>query len=141
MDEYFPEYEEVFKCPLSGKASRHILKTCPFPKFILELGEDGVTDEDKKGSKENRWEKEGSTAYRDGKGIHRGGLRGGSGKAETAAYAGRTGAFRETDGRTGSTDVSCITEDRLCGIPAKHKRNRSCDAGGMSGGTWQSGKI
>lgn len=27
MDEYFPEYGEVFKCPLSGKASRHILKT------------------------------------------------------------------------------------------------------------------
>jgi transposase len=48
MDEYFPEYEEVFKCPLSGKASRHILKTCPFPKFILELGEDRVTDEIKK---------------------------------------------------------------------------------------------
>ena len=51
MDEYFPEYGEVFKCPLSGKASRHILKTCPFPKFILELGEDGVTDEIKKAVK------------------------------------------------------------------------------------------
>ena len=51
MDEYFPEYEEVFKCPLSGKASRHILKTCPFPKFILELGEGGVTDEIKKAVK------------------------------------------------------------------------------------------
>ena len=51
MDEYFPEYEEVFKCPLSGKASRHILKTCPFPKFILEPGEDGVTDEIKKAVK------------------------------------------------------------------------------------------
>ena len=51
MDEYFPEYEEAFKCPLSGKASRHILKTCPFPKFILELGEDGVTDEIKKAVK------------------------------------------------------------------------------------------
>lgn len=48
MDEYFPEYEEVFKCPLSGKASRHILKICPFPRFILELGEDRVTDEIKK---------------------------------------------------------------------------------------------
>lgn len=48
MDEYFPEYEEVFKCPLSGKASRHILKSCPFPRFILELGEDRVTDEIKK---------------------------------------------------------------------------------------------
>lgn len=51
MDEYFPEYEEVFKCPLSGKASRHILKTCPFPKFILEPGEDGVTDGIKKAVK------------------------------------------------------------------------------------------
>lgn len=51
MDEYFPEYEEVFKCPLSGKASRQILKNCPFPKFILELGEDGVTDEIKKAVK------------------------------------------------------------------------------------------
>ena len=51
MDEYFPEHGEVFKCPLSGKASRHILKTCPFPKFILEPGEDGVTDEIKKAVK------------------------------------------------------------------------------------------
>jgi len=51
MDEYFPEYAEVFKCPLSGKASRHILKTCPFPKFIMELGEEGVTEEIKKAVK------------------------------------------------------------------------------------------
>lgn len=48
LDEFFPEYVEVFKTPLSGKASRHILKTCPFPKFILEMGVDGVTDEIKK---------------------------------------------------------------------------------------------
>ena len=51
MNEFFPEYAEVFKCPLSGKASRHILKNCPFPKFILELGEDGVTEEIKKAVK------------------------------------------------------------------------------------------
>ena len=51
MDEYFPEYAEVFKCPLSGKASRHILKVCPFPKYILELGRDGVTEEIKKAVK------------------------------------------------------------------------------------------
>lgn len=51
MDEFFPEFEEVFKHPLLGKASRHILKTCPFPKFILELGEDGVTEEIKKSVK------------------------------------------------------------------------------------------
>ena len=48
LDEFFPEYAEVFKNPLSGKASRHILKICPFPKFIIELGVDGVTDEIKK---------------------------------------------------------------------------------------------
>ena len=51
LDEFFPEYEEVFKCPLCGKASRHILKNCPFPKFILDLGEDGVTEEIKKAVK------------------------------------------------------------------------------------------
>lgn len=51
MDEYFPEYGEVFKCPLSGKASRHLLKVCPFPKFIIEMGEDGVTEEIKKAVK------------------------------------------------------------------------------------------
>ena len=45
LDEYFPEFTTVFKYPLKGKASRHILKTCPFPKFVLELGEDGVTKE------------------------------------------------------------------------------------------------
>lgn len=51
MDEYFPEYGEVFKCPLSGKASRYLLKVCPFPKFIIEMGEDGVTEEIKKAVK------------------------------------------------------------------------------------------
>ena len=51
LDEFFPEYEEVFKHPLTGKASRHILKTCPFPKFIIELGEEGVTTEIKKAVK------------------------------------------------------------------------------------------
>lgn len=53
LDEFFPEYEEVFKHPLKGKASRHILKTCPFPKFIAELGEDGVTEEIKKAVKKS----------------------------------------------------------------------------------------
>ena len=28
LDEYFPEYESVFKCIFTGKASRHILETC-----------------------------------------------------------------------------------------------------------------
>lgn len=48
LDEYFPEYESVFKCIFTGKASRHILKTCPIPALILELGEEGVLAEIKK---------------------------------------------------------------------------------------------
>jgi len=48
LDEYFPEIWTVFKCLLKGKASRQILRSCPFPKYILELGEDGVLAEIKK---------------------------------------------------------------------------------------------
>ena len=51
LDEYFPEYVKTFKIPLEGKASLHILKTCPFPKFIMELGTEGVLLEIKKAVK------------------------------------------------------------------------------------------
>jgi len=48
LDEYFPEIVKVFKNPLKGKASRQILKSCPFPTFILSLGADAVLGEIKK---------------------------------------------------------------------------------------------
>lgn len=51
MDEYFPELTTVFKNPLAGKASRQILKSCPFPSLILEQGLDGVLAEIKKAVK------------------------------------------------------------------------------------------
>ena len=51
LDEYFPEIVQVFKNPLKGKASRQILRSCPFPSFILALGEDGVLSEIKKAVK------------------------------------------------------------------------------------------
>lgn len=51
MDEYFPEIVTVFKNPLKGKASMQILKSCPFPSLILELGVDGVLAEIKKAVK------------------------------------------------------------------------------------------
>lgn len=51
MDEYFPEIVTVFKKPLKGKASMQILKSCPFPSLILELGVDGVLAEIKKAVK------------------------------------------------------------------------------------------
>jgi transposase len=51
MDEYFPEITTVFKDPLKGKASIQILKTCPFPSLILEMGEEKVLAEIKKAVK------------------------------------------------------------------------------------------
>jgi transposase len=48
LDEYFPEIWTVFKYPLKGKASRQVLKSCPFPAFILALGETGILAEIKK---------------------------------------------------------------------------------------------
>lgn len=51
LDEYFPEIVTVFKNPLKGKAAMQILKTCPFPSLILELGVEGVLAEIKKAVK------------------------------------------------------------------------------------------
>jgi transposase len=51
LDEYFPEYSSVFKCPLKGKASFHLLKNCPFPEDVIRLGEEGVLSEIRKAVK------------------------------------------------------------------------------------------
>lgn len=51
VDEYFPEFSSVFKHPLKGKASLHLLKTCPFPCHLLALGADGVLTEVKRAVK------------------------------------------------------------------------------------------
>lgn len=51
LDEYFPEMATVFKNPLSGKASLQILRACPFPSLIIELGVAGVLAEIKKAVK------------------------------------------------------------------------------------------
>ena len=48
LDEYFPEIWTVFKNPFTGKASRQILKSCPFPSLILQMGEMNVLAEIKK---------------------------------------------------------------------------------------------
>ena len=50
-DEYFPEFSTVFKKPMKGKASLHLLKTCPFPSHLLALGAQGVLAEVKKAVK------------------------------------------------------------------------------------------
>lgn len=44
LDEYFPEYEEVFK-NLLGKASMHIMARWPFPADILQFTEEELAEE------------------------------------------------------------------------------------------------
>jgi len=51
LDEYFPEIKTVFKNPLKGKAARQILKSCPFPSFILAMSEDEILVEIRKSVK------------------------------------------------------------------------------------------
>lgn len=51
LDEYFPEFEKVFRHPFKGKTAMHLLKICPVPKFVLELGEEGVLEEIRKAVK------------------------------------------------------------------------------------------
>ena len=53
LDEYFPEIWEVFKKPLDGKASRQILKSCPFPSLILAMSEGDILAEIKKAVKKS----------------------------------------------------------------------------------------
>jgi len=51
LDEYFPEIWTVFKNPLQGKASRQILRSCPFPSMIRMMDEAGVLAEIRKAVK------------------------------------------------------------------------------------------
>lgn len=44
MDEYFPEFETVFKSFVQGKTAVALLKSCPFPEDILSLGETEVLE-------------------------------------------------------------------------------------------------
>lgn len=53
LDEYFPEMTTVFKDVFKGKASMQILRSCPFPALILELGVEGVLTEIKKAVKKS----------------------------------------------------------------------------------------
>jgi len=50
IDEYFPEFTSVFKSPFK-KAALQLLKSCPFPAQIIELGTEGVLAEIKKAVK------------------------------------------------------------------------------------------
>ena len=53
LDEYFPEIFEVFTNPLTGKASRQVLKECPFPLLIVGLGAEKILETIKKAVKKS----------------------------------------------------------------------------------------
>ena len=53
LDEYFPEICTVFKNPIDGKASRQILKSCPFPAYVLAMTESEILQEIKKAVKKS----------------------------------------------------------------------------------------
>jgi len=48
LDEYFPEICTVFKKIFEGAAARQILRSCPFSKDIMKVGEAGVLAEIRK---------------------------------------------------------------------------------------------
>jgi transposase len=53
LDEYFPEIWQVWGNPLGGKASRQVLRSCPFPAFILANSEVDLLAEIKKAVKKS----------------------------------------------------------------------------------------
>jgi transposase len=57
LDEYFPEFTDIFKCPFKGKVSMQILKVCPIPRMVLGKGESGILAEIKKVVKKSVGEK------------------------------------------------------------------------------------
>lgn len=50
IDEYFPEYENVFST-INGKTAMHILYHCPMPEDLRKLGVIGILSEIRKGIK------------------------------------------------------------------------------------------
>jgi transposase len=62
LDEYFPEYETVFK-NFDGKASLHILYYYPFPEDLKKLGAKGLLAEFRKAVKRGLGKKRADSLY------------------------------------------------------------------------------
>jgi len=62
LDEYFPEYETVFRT-LTGKASMHVLSHSPMPAELRQLGEDGIIAEIRNGVKKGVGPKKAKLLY------------------------------------------------------------------------------
>lgn len=62
LDEYFPEFETVFK-NFDGKASLHILNQCPFPEELKKLGVAGIIAEFNKAVKRAVGKKRAESLY------------------------------------------------------------------------------
>ena len=62
LDEYFPEFETVFK-NFDGKAALHILNQCPFPEELKKLGVAGIIAEFNKAVKRAVGKKRAESLY------------------------------------------------------------------------------
>jgi transposase len=62
LDEYFPEFETVFK-NFDGKTALYILGHCPFPEDLKRLGVAGITAEIKKAVKRGVGKKRAESLY------------------------------------------------------------------------------
>lgn len=62
LDEYFPEFQNVFK-DFTGKAASHILYNCPFPKDLVSLGVEGIVAEFKEAVKKGLGRKRAEKLY------------------------------------------------------------------------------
>jgi len=129
LDEYFPEFITVFKHPYAGKASMQILKSCPVPRFILELGVDGVLAEIKKAVKKTVGRKKAQQlveAANESIGVDYG--------ENAAAFKIRqlVEELELLERQFTSIEnemAEALTKTGLSGTPLKHKRHRHCIIG------------
>ena len=117
----------MFKHPLTGKASRHILKTCPFPKFISELGEEGVTAEIKKAVKKTVGRKKAGQLVEAAKGSVGVDYGEEAAKFKLRLMLEELELLEKQTEELGRADGICIREDRLRRVSVEHKRDWSCD--------------
>jgi transposase len=136
LDEYFPEISKVFKYPLKGKAARQVLKVCPFPSMILELGEAGVLATIKEAVRKSvglRKVRELMIVAEKSIGVKYGQL---STKLRLTMLIEELELIESQLAFIEAAMEKNASHNRLCQIPFKHKRNRGCDCGKVFGRSW-----
>ena len=139
LDEYFPEYEDVFT-DILGKASLYVLGHRPFPGDILAVSAEELAEELKLASNRRVGLKRAlrlQEAARDSVGV----TEGLSGEAEAQAVVGRGKILEGKVSRDRIRDGRCPAEDGVSEVPVERAWYRGCAGGEFPGGDWGSGAI